>query len=499
VGLGLRLFHYVRNPAVWHDEAALLVNVLEKSYRDLLGPLLFGEAAPPLFLWLERALSQLAGDGTAILRVVPFLASCGALLLLLWAARRCLHPEAVPWAVLLLACSNRLLWHSCEAKPYAVDVFAATVVLALFFMPAALDRKLLVAVALAPLLILLSYPGVFLCGGLLVALLPGVHQRHRFRTWLLYSFLTLVIVGTFLWLVYGPARAQRCNAMDQCWVGQFPPWRRPWMIPTWTLFSSLDVFRYCFEPTGHVLALAAGAGAVQLWRSRQRTTLALLLVPAALALLASFVDAYPWGGARVEIFLAPALALLIAAGVWPVLEWARARGRWAVTVLVLIVAAPLGWAGIRVTFPWPRSNCTAAVEYVLSHRQETDPVIANHWENLYYFRPLGSAFTPLSRWEPHGESRLWVVLMSGVKGDRLATVPSLAGGRWQTLDHQEFQGISVYLLSGVRGQAVPRQLSSSIRGPAAGAASDQRRHVAALETAVDIDHHDIGRAAVQHR
>ncbi|MGH7192608.1 MAG: hypothetical protein ACREJM_03635, partial [Candidatus Saccharimonadales bacterium] len=44
VGLGLRLYHYLRCPSLWHDEAALVVNVLDKSFGELLGPLRFSEA-----------------------------------------------------------------------------------------------------------------------------------------------------------------------------------------------------------------------------------------------------------------------------------------------------------------------------------------------------------------------------------------------------------------------------------------------------------------------
>ena len=60
--MGLRSYHYLRGPAVWHDEAALIVNVLEKDYAGLLGPLRFHEAAPPLFLWLEKAVSNTLGE-----------------------------------------------------------------------------------------------------------------------------------------------------------------------------------------------------------------------------------------------------------------------------------------------------------------------------------------------------------------------------------------------------------------------------------------------------
>src|SRR5688572_7392603 len=90
LGLGLRCYHYLRNPSVWHDEAALMLNVLDKGYAELLGPLQFSEAAPPLFLWLEKAVSLVLGDGTLALRLVPFLASCASLAGLAWVAKKAL-------------------------------------------------------------------------------------------------------------------------------------------------------------------------------------------------------------------------------------------------------------------------------------------------------------------------------------------------------------------------------------------------------------------------
>src|SRR5438132_3938033 len=141
LGLGLRLYHFLRDPSLWHDEAALVLNVLDKGFLDLLGALSFAEAAPPLFLWIEKAATLLLGDGPYALRFFPFLASCAALVLMLPVARRILRPPAVPWALLLLACSDHLLWHSCEAKPYAVDALAATILLAAFAWPASGDLR----------------------------------------------------------------------------------------------------------------------------------------------------------------------------------------------------------------------------------------------------------------------------------------------------------------------------------------------------------------------
>src|SRR5579871_4701248 len=90
LGLVLRLFHYARNPSVWHDEAALILNVLGKGFGDLLGPLAYHEAAPPLFLWLERAVSLMLGDNIYSLRLVPLVASCASVVLFADLVRRVL-------------------------------------------------------------------------------------------------------------------------------------------------------------------------------------------------------------------------------------------------------------------------------------------------------------------------------------------------------------------------------------------------------------------------
>src|SRR5919199_746314 len=78
LGLGLRAYHYLSNPTIWHDEAALILNVLSKGFAELLGPLFYSEAGPPLFLWLERAAVLALGNSTFALRLLPFLASCAA-------------------------------------------------------------------------------------------------------------------------------------------------------------------------------------------------------------------------------------------------------------------------------------------------------------------------------------------------------------------------------------------------------------------------------------
>ena len=78
LGLGLRTYHYLVNHVVWHDEAALINNVLGKTFAEYLGPLYYAEAAPPLFLALEKVAVLALGSATYAVRLLPVLASCAA-------------------------------------------------------------------------------------------------------------------------------------------------------------------------------------------------------------------------------------------------------------------------------------------------------------------------------------------------------------------------------------------------------------------------------------
>ncbi len=454
LGIALRAYHYFRDPSVWHDEAALIVNVLALGFRDLLGPLHHAEAGPPLFLWLERAAALLLGDSTFALRLLPFLASCLTLVLVTGTARRELWPAAVFWAVLLLATSDRLLWHACEAKPYALDAACAATVLALFSAtrPWPLAQRLAVFLPLVPLVIGVSYPGCFVCGGLLLAMLPAVWRSRCPWAWVAYLALGGMAVGSFALVYFGPIRAQRCELMDQCWTGQFPRWDRPWTVPLWTVGSTADVFRYCFLPCGSLLLGFAAIGALRLARSGQGDVVTLAAAPLGLNLVAAYLHGYPYGGARVVVHAAPGLALLTAAGVPPVLTWLRERCRFLASAAGLLLLLPLGLTAYRVAVPWDRADSAGAAAYVLDHRSADEPVYGNHWEYEYLFRGIGGQFRYLTPDTPTA-NRAWVVLTSAQPPEREAILAELARDR-RLLERRDFAGAIVARLDAPGSVAV---------------------------------------------
>lgn len=462
LGVGLRTYHYLRNPSVWHDEAAVLVNVLPLGFAELLGPLKHAEAAPPLFLWLERATSLVLGDSTMSLRLPPFLAGVLALILVAWTSRREFGPAVAACATLLVAVSDRLLWHACEAKPYSFDVLAAAFLLALYSATRSwpTPRRILAFLPFMPVIIWVSYPGCFLCGGVLLALAPATWRERRLESLAAFAALALAVIGSFALLYFGPAKAQRCAAMDSCWTGQFPPWDRPWSVPVWTVASIFDAFRYCFMPCGYLLTLFCFIGAIRLWRSKQSDFVILALSPLVLNLAAAYLHGYPFGGARVVVHGAPAIAILSGVGVITCLSVPPKRRLAWTAVTAVVVLAPFSLTIYRLAVPWFRADCAAAAEFVLMRRSGDEPVYANHWEFEYYCRGIGEKFRYLPPRISVADSAAWVIVASVDSADRLKLVNALRqDGR--VVETREFVGATVLRLASSRTVAAQRPEGST--------------------------------------
>lgn len=486
VGLALRLLHFWRDYVVWQDEAALLANVLTKNFREMLGPLALFEAAPPLFLWLEKACLIAMGDAMYALRLMPFLASCGSLLLLTWLARQVLRADAVPWAVLLIACSDRLLWHSCEAKPYAVDVFTATAVAALFWATRrwTLTRRLLAFSAVAPVTIFLDFPGCFLIGGVMLAFVPSLLAARKGPNrsaeklsqnvapapnasapgaWLCYGLLAAVVAIAFLLLVMGPIRAQRCEQMDSCWRQTFPSWNRPWLVPWWVLKSTAEVIDYCFRPLGGCLTPLAILGAFVLYKKGRRELVVVLVAPLGLACCAGLMHAYPYTGARVMVFALPALALFIGEAtaflvvrlrtlelgwttrIQPFSPRPRFAVHAAVAGLLALVMAPAALSLFCAIRPWQRTDWNAATGFVFQRYQTGDVIVSNAWEMSYYCRPrLGFPFHTLGDGSLPAGERQWLLIVADTEADRQKMVDGLLTPDQRLLSLASFDGVSVF-------------------------------------------------------
>ncbi|NEP79685.1 MAG: hypothetical protein F6K39_16850, partial [Okeania sp. SIO3B3] len=167
IGATLRIYQFIFNRPLWLDEAMLAVNVIDRSYIDLLEPLDARQNAPILFLFLVRTSINLLGPNEYALRLPALVFGLISLWLFYLVSKKYNSPSSVPYALLLFAISNSLVYYSSELKQYSIDV---SVTLFIYILALKLYEKKI------------NYPWAFLYGFF-----------GALSLW--FSFLTIFVLG----------------------------------------------------------------------------------------------------------------------------------------------------------------------------------------------------------------------------------------------------------------------------------------------------------------
>jgi hypothetical protein len=119
VGVILRLRQYAVRTSFSDPESYVVLNVIDHSWKALLNQLEHGQAAPPLFLWLERAAALAFGHSEYSMRLLPLV--CGMLALGMFAvlARRLFSPAVALCLVAIFAFCGKFIEFGVEAKQYS--------------------------------------------------------------------------------------------------------------------------------------------------------------------------------------------------------------------------------------------------------------------------------------------------------------------------------------------------------------------------------------------
>jgi hypothetical protein len=329
LGIGLRLRHLLAGRSLWGDEASIVANLMQRSFAELLLPLDNDQSAPLGWLWLQRA-TWLLLDGPPDLtfRLWPFLLGTAGLVALTILCARHLERGAALFCVTAAALLPTHLYFAAEAKQYASDFLVAALLLLIAFeaMAAgrACGRHLLAFLLVGLLAVPLSHPSAFVIAGVGTALVLQAVAGRRHGEAAAIAAVCALLAGLFLALylaVYsqgGTLAAQRAF-----WEDRFapPPWRSAeslyWYYKAWLQLPAAALFEGRFYGPAWIMArVLAGLllllGAWRIARARPLEALVLLLPPA-LALLASALQLYPFSG-RFLLFAAPATLILVAAG-----------------------------------------------------------------------------------------------------------------------------------------------------------------------------------------
>ncbi|HWB09078.1 MAG TPA: glycosyltransferase family 39 protein [Pirellulales bacterium] len=376
VGLALaaRAVRYLVCFPLWEDECFLVSNLIDAGYAKLLDPLNYHQVAPLLFLWLELTSVKLLGFSEWSLRLFPFACGVGSLILFRHLARRLLRGPARLLAVAAFCASYSGIRYAAEAKPYGPDQLVALLLLAAAVEWSRSENRgkwLLALVGLLPVAVGLSYPAVFVAGGislfmaLELILQPRVERRRDWTCWLAYNG---VLAGSFLTMLRFAAKSQSDSELG--WMQDY------WKDHLPSLASPLEFVLWFFKThTGDLLAIPLGGehgastitfllvtlGVGCVVRNRRYRVLTLCLAPAGLNLVAAMLGRFPYGGhVKFSQYLAPAICLLLGIGAAALISAGRGgdevRRRCLRIALVVLALIPLGTMARDFVCPYKSST-----------------------------------------------------------------------------------------------------------------------------------------------
>ncbi len=326
LGILARLVRYLVDYPIWHDEAFVAASLWDRGIDDLARPLEYGQVAPWLFLVIERLVVLCLGYTEMTLRLFPTVCSVLSVVVFRHLASRLLRGWALVLSTAIFACAFYPIRHGNEIKPYSADLLAALLLLTLaveYLRKPDSSLWLWIAAAASPVLLGLSYPAVFVAGGIGLALALPIAARGATRVRLGFLAFGFMVVGSFL-AIYMAATVVQQREMGSFyrlgyWKDSFPPLDQPWWIPVWLLdMHGGNMFAYPIgERKGGSSATLGCAlvGCLALWRRDRRILMAALTLPFGLGLVAAFMGRYPYGGeARIMQYLAPSICLLAGLG-----------------------------------------------------------------------------------------------------------------------------------------------------------------------------------------
>ena len=360
-GLLLRVGFYCEGRPVWEDEAALAMNVMDKtvsqgfhsldaSRTDLSTNSTESPQACPIgyFILLKTA-ARIAGPGPGPLRLVALAASMLLLLLAaIWLARDFPFLVGV-CAFAVLAFSGPLIEYSTEIKQYEWEA-AVSAALLCFLRPGPLPwRKAWMWALLGALAVWCSFSSVFVLAGIGLALVCRQYLEPRETRWLrVAAIFAAWLFSFFSYYALSLHRHHADTTLMAFFQGEFAPFPRNYSALKWYI----DAY---FMPVEGMLGwefrwvalggLLAALGLIRLFFVN-KVTLLVLVGPVLATMLACMAGRYPWG-AHLLLFLAPNLAVLVAEGIVFLGGMLYARSLTCGLVFALIIGTGLLFSGLR--------------------------------------------------------------------------------------------------------------------------------------------------------
>jgi len=412
LGLAIRCGRYLLRFPLWPDESFLAAGLIDGTWGGMLGNLDYHQVAPLFFLWAELIATASFGFNEYALRLFPFLCGIGSLFLFLHLARRLLRGAPLLLAVAIFAVSYYPVRHGAEVKPYSTDLAVSLGLLVLaveWLRDPARSRRLWHLAAAAVIAVGLSFPAVFVAGGISLGLLATVWRVRSRPVVLAYLGFNLVLAlafGALYRISTGPQLktedwlSSPASGSDSfihsyqegAWAKAFPPLQDFGKLAGWLVEAHTGPsFAY---PNGgsHGGSTATFVlfvvGAFFFFRQGRRDVLGIFLAPFALAFTAAAMHRYPYGAhVRFNLYLAPAICILAGTGAARLLGFLRPpkiRSGIFTAVIAALALAGAGMLAIDLGHPYKNEEDLRSREFARRFwsSQSRNDEVACVWTDL---------------------------------------------------------------------------------------------------------------------
>ena len=384
-GIIIRLAQYISNRSLWGDEAYIALNIVNRSYLELLQPLDYDQAAPPGFLWVEKVAVQLFGNNEYSLRLFPLIAGIVSLFALYQLGKWILSAIALPIALILFACLKYPLYYATEVKQYSSDVMVG-LLLCLLLIPLR-DRilknsKVFLLGFFGIVAMWFSHTAIFVLGGVeLASLITSSAQKrksmiiNRLPAYLIW----LIGFGLYYFLII--SKSMRNESLQTAWGPEYPK-------SIFDIVWLLDSFgRFFHKPLGFggiadgIAIFTFAIGCIILYRNN-RIKLLILTSPILATLTATYLHKYPFR-TRLILFLTPYFILIIAEGAAFLLSRLNLAkfnqqqkrnyvGIFGVIISCFLVLLPIFQTGLFLFQPETKYELRPVIAYIKEHQQPND-------------------------------------------------------------------------------------------------------------------------------
>jgi len=244
IGLYFVMYQSFYNMNIWNDESALAVNIINRTFNELLQPLWHSQVAPIAYLYMEKFLTIISGKDEHTLRFFALFSYIISIPMTYLVAHKLTNNKTLSlFAATLFSINITFVWYANQVKQYSSDVLFTLIIIYLTLtLSFEKVRSVLIYGVVGAIAIWFSNPSIIiLATSGLYLLIVEVYKKRNYK--ILYSFILLTVsfIVYYMLFIYNHPAAP---FMKEYWKHFFFPIWSSWDDMAQFLNANLDGVLY---------------------------------------------------------------------------------------------------------------------------------------------------------------------------------------------------------------------------------------------------------------